>query len=146
MSLERIAARVAAGPVKVDVSIFEGGGYTPEDIVGSLPSSFSPLWAALTGFGWVYVNQNPATLSTDTPVEGAPFDEKTWGELLENSYVSDPDPPQFKQWASAADFAADEDVLRFICSYDESEREPMRAALEEFGFPEAAVKLPSVKF
>lgn len=147
LDLDRIASRVAAaGPARVEVAIFEGGGFTPEDVAPGLRSDFSPLWAALTGFGWVFVDRDPATLSPDDPVVGAPFGEKTWGELLENSYVSDPGPPEFKQYASDQDFAAEDDTLRFVCSYDEEEREPMRQALEEAGLSKAAARLPSVEF
>lgn len=150
MDLMRIAARVAVGPdapegePAVMASWFEGGSYSPEDIVGGLPSHQGPVWAALYGFGWVITTQEPATLPPETPADGAGIAD-TWGEMQEHEDFG-PGVAALRPYPSVAAFAADDDTVRFMCSYDDAEREGIAAALAEAGFDEAAAKAMTVDF
>lgn len=145
MDLVRIASRVASDDPPVMSTWFEGGSYVPEDIVGGLPApDAGPVWASLYGFGWVVSFQDPATLTPETPVDGSGIVE-TWGEMLEHEDFAE-GAKNLRQYPNAAAFAADDNTLRFMCSYDEAEREGMAAELEAGGYADAAARCLTVSF
>lgn len=153
MDIEKMAQRVAAvsdGPVKVDHSIYDNTDVSVEellDAVESLPSGH--LWVKMTGFGWLAVNKDPSTLSEDTPVEGGPVwssgPEDTWGKVMANEYVADVSDKPFVEYSSSGALMADEDFIRFICSYDDDNREELADLLRERGSPQQADFVSSVE-
>lgn len=144
MDIGSMARRVASGPARVELEAFEGGGFSPEDVVAGLSSEMRPVWAALTDFGWLYVDRDPSSLTPDSPISGAQFGEGTWGELMENSYVVGLQ--DFAEYASADDFASEEEVLLTVCDHEEEGREEMAEALRAGGLVKAAEALEALDF
>lgn len=162
MDLLRIAVRVAATPsavpedgggdmgeakqgvpMKSDVSWYEGGSYSPEDIVGGLPQFDGPVWAGFHSFGWIIVDRDPATIADDEVLQGD--EERTWGEVKAHEDLKG-GLEDMKPYPSMAAFAADDQTIRWMCSYDDAERDGIQEALLEHGWTEAAARVPDVEF
>jgi len=143
--LRKLASELTGEP-RIEVAIFEGGAYTEHDVVGSLVTNMEPVWASLTPFGWAFMNVDPKMMAPETRMSSdqAFFDGKALESILSHDYVK-LTPRDFKEYSSSAKFAAEEDTLRFMCSYDEKEKPAIGETLVEHGFTEAADKLPDVE-
>lgn len=133
----------SANAVNVKITWLEGGGYTHDDIVGSLGDpTLGPVWVGMYGFGWVICTQDPATIPDDATLpDGSLF--KTWGELKENEETGEAC-ENMVAYESIQEFAAEEDTLRWMCSYQDEEKDEIEAALREHGFPLAADRIQDV--
>lgn len=141
MDFLRIAARVAAGPVPVEMAIYDNTQVTPEELVSAVDDiPFFPCWFSQHHFGWLAVGADPATLTPETPVTGAPFGEKTWGEIQANGYYEGAGDDGWRQCASPADVLSDDNLLWWFTSGEEQDREELVAALEERGHGELAAR------
>jgi hypothetical protein len=133
----------SANAVNVKITWLEGGGYTHDDIVGSLGDpTLGPVWVGMYGFGWVICTQDPATIPDGATLpDGGLF--KTWGELKENEETGEAC-ENMVAYESIQEFAAEEDTLRWMCSYQDEEKDEIEAALREHGFPLAADRIQDV--
>jgi hypothetical protein len=66
---------------------FEGGYYTPQDVIRELPPSNSgPIWASIYSFGWVISFQDPSTIEPHTLVDG-PGSAISWKEMVDDDEI-----------------------------------------------------------
>lgn len=132
--------------LKSNIAWLEGGGYGPEDIVGALDTSIQgPVWAGWHGFGWVIVDRDPATIGDGEEVDDCGVGATTWGSLKEHEDLKEA-LSDMKQYPSIAAFAADDQTIRWMCSYDDAERDGIQEELEREGLSEAAAKVQDVQF
>lgn len=127
----------SANEVKIDLTWLEGGSYEHADIVGSLGEpNQGPVWVGMYGFGWVITSQDPATIPDDAKLpEGSLFEN--WGELRAHEDTKEAC-ENMVGYESIQDFAAKEDTLRWICSYEDEEKDGIEESLREHGFIRAA--------
>lgn len=138
-----MVSKTANAP-KIDVTWLEGGGYEPADIVGSLGDpNQGPVWVGFHGFGWIITNVDPASIPDETPIDHVVA--TTWGEAKAQEDLAE-GIADMKQYPSIQDFAADDQTIRWMCSYEEEEREPITESLREHGFNKAADRVDAVEF
>lgn len=144
MNLLRVAARVATGtqPAKVEMAIYDNTRVSPEELVDEvLAIGFSPIWFAQHDFGWLAVSQDPASLSPETPVEGAPFGEGTFGEVVSNGYADGM--TEFRRCDSPEQALEDKGLLWWMTSGDQADQKGLAEALTSSGLAELTATVES---
>jgi len=136
-------------PLRSVLTWLEGGGYSADDMVGQLQQAQSitgPVWAGWHGFGLILVDRDPATIPDDAVLsDDSGAGARTWGEAKADEDIS-PGIEAMREYPSVGAFAADDESIRMLCGYEDDEREPVREALEEAGFQEAADRVDEVEF
>lgn len=140
-----------AGPVKVDVTIYDNTEVSAEEMVSTLLDSFpGAFWFTMLPMGWIGVDHDPASIDPSAPVEGAPFEEKTWGETLANGYVAEGTDGNGKfDWKHYAYpgqvLEQDDSILWYMLgAQSEQEKQNLIASLEEHGLDEVAAKVETM--
>lgn len=147
-------------PVKVQNVAFDNSDPTPEDLVGCLPRNdffHGPIWVCYTGFGWLVVDRDPQVLAPTTPawtwntdLDAMNQDKSTWKEqFTDDPYVQEltsSGTAVFEKFDNVDEFAAADDTIRFICSYDDAQKPEIKQALSQAGFTKAAEHVDEVEF